>query len=390
MNGSMRRRLGGSALLALSLATALAGQALAAEWGAPMALTTAGNVDPGGGLVTLGRSTAVAAYARNGKVIVRRSDTSGESWSSPLRLSDGGLPAIAGRGSKVDVVWVHNNRVRYARSDDQGSSFDPPSALSPKGFSVSGPAVARGANGLVVVAWLQAASPPCCDGMWPIVARVSTNGGIDFGPPTTLGSGWQVAAAGGQGVVYVAIDGLVGGSDVGLVLRRSLDGGASWNRKAFAWPHSDELIVRPRDLSMTAEGEHAYVAYQDLTLVGPPEDPTAEWFVGYRRTATKGGGWSAARNLTPVGGADEANGVVGLKAGVLHAAFRSSGAGVWYTRSNDGLVWSAAEQAVAPGTREEYPMGIGEGATRLMILYSAQDWDNPPYPEDVYVVTGSP
>lgn len=392
MNGSTRRRLGGSVLISLFLTVALAGQTLAADWGAPTALTTAGNLDPGGGLVTLGRSNVVAAYARQGRVILRRSTDSGESWSSPLQLSDGSAPAIAGRGKAVDVVWVLNKRIRYARSINLGASFGTPKALSPKDVNVSSPTVARGAKGLVVVAWQQASKPPCCDGPWPIIARVSTNGGQSFGPPTTLGTGWQVVAAAGKGVAYVAIDGLVGGSNVGLALRRTLDGGATWNLKTMVWPHSDELIVRPRDLSMTAEGEHAYVAYQDLSLTGPPEDPglTVAWFVGYRRTANKGGGWSAARNLTPPGGADEANGVIGLKAGVLHAAFRRSGAGVWYRRSSDGLSWTAAEQAAAPGTREEYPMGVGELATRLVILYSAQDWDTAPYPEDVYVVTGAP
>jgi hypothetical protein len=76
-----------------------------------------------------------------------------------------------------------------------------------------------------------------------------------------------------------------------------------------------------------------------------------------------------------------------LKSGVLHAAFRRTDAGVWYTRSNDGLAWSAPEQAVAPSAREEYLIGIGKAA-RLVILYSGIDWNS--YREDVFAVTGAP
>ena len=371
---------------AVLLSIALSSQVLAATWSTPVALTSAGDLGPGGGLVTLGTSTAVAVYARDG-IIVKRSTNSGQTWSSAVRLADGVTPSVSGRGQNVDLVWRLNERIRYTRSGNYGKTFGASIALSPTGVKVAFPSVARGPDGLVVAAWMQAKRTPCCDSFWPIFARVSTNGGNSFAPAQRVGFGWQVVTAVGKGVVYVAIDGAATNGDLGLVLRRSLDAGATWNENTFPWAHSDELIVRPRDLSMTAGGKYAYVAYQDLTLAGPPEDPIMEGFVGYRRTSTKGASWSAARSLTPPGGPTEHNGVVTLESGVLHAAFRRSDAGVWYTRSSDGLAWSAAEQAVARSAREEYMMGVGK-ATRLVILYSAIDWNA--YREDVFVVTGTP
>ncbi|HVM29754.1 MAG TPA: sialidase family protein [Candidatus Limnocylindrales bacterium] len=381
MGDKAKRRAGRSAGAAILLSLLLAGQAMGAGWSAPTALTTSGK-GYGHALVTLGTSTAVAVYVNNGRIVVRRSTNSGSTWSSPVRLAEGGdSPAAAGRGGAVDVVWAQNDRIRYARSTNSGASFSAPVELSPSGVLVMDPSVGRGANGLVVVSWLQVKRVPCCDGMWTVMARVSTNGGASFGPARNLGSGWQAVAAAGKGVAYVAIDGF-GGSDLGLAIRRSLDGGASWSERGFAWP--DGHIVRPRALSITAAGKYAYVAYQHI---GP--DGSFDSWVGYRRTASKGDRWSAARNLTPPGGPTEADAVISLKGGVLRAAFVRNGHGIWYSQSADGLSWSAAQQAVVDSPPEERPFGVGH-AGRPMVGFSLVDYDNAPYPRDVYVALGTP
>ena len=279
MYSSFGRRSAGSVVGAALLSIALASQVVAATWSTPHALTNAGELGPGGGLITLGTSTAVAVYSRNG-IMVKRSTNSGQTWSSAMRLADGGTPSVSGSGQDVDLVWALNGRIRYTRSGDYGKTFGASVALSRTGVKVAFPSVARGPDGLVVAAWMQAKRTPCCDSFWPIFARVSTNGGNGFGPAQRVGFGWQVVTAVGNGVVYVAIDGAATNGDLGLVLRRSLDSGMTWNEITFPWAHSDELSVRPRDLSMTAGGKYAYVAYQDLTLAGPPEDPIMEGFVG--------------------------------------------------------------------------------------------------------------
>jgi hypothetical protein len=382
MHGMIKRRAGGSVAIALLLSLALASQALAAGWSAPMALTSTGKGHGGALVTTLGSSTVVAVYTNKGRVVARRSTNGGSSWLSPVRLSDNGdSPAAAGRGSSVDVVWSQGDRIRYARSTSSGASFSTPVALSPTGVLVMDPSVGRGAGGLVVVSWLQVNRVPCCDGMWTVMARVSTNGGSTFGPARNLGSGWQTVAAAGKGVAYVAIDGFAG-ADLGLSIRRSLDGGASWSQRGFGWP--DDMIVRPRAMSITAAGKHAYVAYQ---VVGP--DDSFDSWIGYRRTASKGDKWSAARNLTPPGGPTEIEAVISLKSGVVRAAFIRYGQGIWYSQSLDGLTWSSAQEAVTDGPREERPFGVGH-AGRPIVGFNMVDYDAAPYPNDVYVSLGTP
>jgi len=382
MRWSTTRPAVGSILTALLLSLVLVSQVMAAGWSAPIALTNSSNAGPGGGLVTLGKSIAVAAYENNGRIVVRRSTNSAQTWSSPLRLSDGQDPAAAGRGTMVDVAWALNARIRYARSGNSAKSFAAAVALSPTGLKVTDPSVGRGPNGLVVVAWLQATRAHCCDAPWTVVARVSKDGGSTFGPVKVLGTGWEVVAAAGKGVAYVAFDGLIGGSDPGLVVRRTTDGGATWNENSFVWPNSEAL--RGRDLSLTAGGKFAYVSYQDFTLQGPPDDTTVDAFIGYRRTASKGSSWSVARNLTPPGGPQETTAAISFKAGVVRAAFVRSGEGISFTQSNDGLAWNAPQQAVAEGPGEKLILGVGH-ATRAVVLYTV--WDGG---RNVFVVSGTP
>ena len=371
----------GSILAALLLSLVLVSQVMAAGWSAPIPLTNSSNAGPGGGLVTLGKSIAVAAYENNGDIVVRRSTNSAQTWTSPLRLSDGQDPAAAGRGTMVDVVWALNERIRYARSGNSAKSFAAAVALSPTGLKVSDPSVGRGPNGLVVVAWLQATQEPCCDAPWTVVARVSKDGGSTFGPVKMLGTGWEVVAAAGTGVAYVAFDGRISVSDEGLIIRRTIDGGTTWNENSFVWPNSE---LRGRDLSLTAGGKFAYVSYQDFTLQGSPEDPTSDFFIGYRRTASKGSSWSAPRNLTPSGGPQETTAAISFKAGVVRAAFVRYGDGIWFTQSNDGLAWNAPQQAVAEGPGEKLILGVGH-ATRAVVLYTV--WDGG---RNVFVVSGTP
>jgi hypothetical protein len=170
MKSSTPLRTGASILTATFLSLVLATQAVAATWSQPTALTKSGKAHAGG-VVTLGTSQVIAAYLNNGRVVVRRSTDSGATWLARQRLAKNArAPAIAGRGTNVDVVWVNKNgRVRYARSTNSGASFRPTVALSPEFIKVRSPKVARGPNGLVVVAWTQQFAE--------VHARISTNGG---------------------------------------------------------------------------------------------------------------------------------------------------------------------------------------------------------------------
>jgi hypothetical protein len=363
-----------AAPVAVALSMLLAAQATAAAWSPPKALTSSGDAW-GTGLVTLGTSTAVAAFEDGGRIFVRRSTDGGMNWASRLRLTTSGYESdIAGRGSNVDVVWVQNDRVRYARSTNGGASFGSSVALSPTSQWAAYPRVARGPNGRVVVAWHDFLAGA-------IRVRVSKNGGSSFAAAKKLAStpqAWEPlrpAVAVGKGVIYVAyfLD------ETRLRVRRSVDSGATWsaatkiadNATVYGWAE------------LTASGSQAYVAYT-------AENATAIW-VRARRTANKGSSWASATNLSPSTDNTSIYPVISLAGGVARAAFtrcldvECMTAGVFYRQSSDGTSWSAVEP-VPTGTA---PVALADGigyAGRIVVLFTTWDEDV----RDVHVTTGSP
>jgi hypothetical protein len=405
MKSSTPLRTGASVMTATFLSLVLATQAIAATWNQPIRLTQTGTATAGApGLLALGTSQVIAAYSNKGRVIVRRSTDSGATWLTPQRLAlDASSPAIAGKGTNVDVVWYKNSRVRYARSTNSGATFRAAVALSPEIRVFGGAAVGRGPNGLVVVAWMQA-KRMIVDGPFNVYARVSTNGGASFGSARLLGEGYsllsrlegkQLAVAAGNGVAYVAYSGwqdtdVPGGSisETGIHVRRTVTGGASWAPSTFfAGRYSPAL-------SMTATGKQAYLAYEASTAGDGDDDPWESW-IQYRRTTNKGASWSAARNITMPTDPGADNPVISLKGGVVRVAFTipmaiapdEYGRAIWYRQSSDGLSWTAAEQVVVPSDGDAYPAGVGY-ATRIIVLYTHQSGYWPA--SNVFVRTGSP
>ena len=319
---------------AILLSLLIASQTLAAHtWSARIALTTSGGGFPFG-VIGLNSTTAVAAYVEwNGSgydVNVKRSTTSGSSWTGPITLStDGYFPAISGMDPFVDVAWEQNGVVRYARSIDGGVSYLPSIALSNPAFPLD-VSVARGAGGLVVVAWQNGNSNA-------IRARVSTDGGVSFGPTAAFTSNIQsqgTSVAAGDGVVYVAYKTRY----YRLVVRRSLDGGATWSAPFVAT--SDAYGVHG-NFSITAVDDHAYLAFTD-------DHPSNAWgTVRYRRTLDSGANWSSERNLAPSTWKTESPDIE-LQGGGLRAAFNRRGSGgsccsIYYRQSTNGLTWATSE-----------------------------------------------
>jgi len=362
---AMKSRFAARASLSMAgavlLSLLLAGQVLAATWGTPVTLNSPGADYPyPGGLVTLGSSTAVVVYGEGydpTTAYARRSTDSGSTWSSPLTLSsdvDWG-PKIAGRGSKVDVVWTQDGRLRYARSTDGGASFGPSVALSPAAGTTIDPYVARGPGGQVAVVWQ--------DWVSGIVSlRVSADGGASFGPTRTLTTDPDVEPDGvaiGKGVIYVAYS--VGYEK--LRVKRSTDSGASWSTPQRITDKSQGSGV-----SITAAGRKAYIAY---TLPSSGDD----WFkVSYRQTTDKGASWSPQRQLSPASWT-ASNPHLALQGGVLRAAFERCtpewdicvANRVFYQQSSNGIDWTTPER-VSPRGEETMPAGVGF-AGKILVLY---------------------
>lgn len=349
--------MGGAVLLSLLLA----GQVLAATWGAPVRLNSPGADYPyPAGLVTLGSSTAVVTYTEGydpSTAYARRSTDSGSTWTAPVTLSrdvEWG-PEIAGRGSDVDAVWTEDERLRYARSPDGGASFGSSVALSPSAHRAMDPYVARGPGGQVAVVWQDWVSGT-------VYVRVSVDGGASFAPQRTLATDPEVEPDGvviGKGIIYVAYT--IGYEK--LRVKRSTDSGATWSTPQRITDKSQGIGV-----SITAAGRQAYIAY---TLRNSDEN----WFkVTYRQTTDKGASWSPQRQLSRASWT-ASNPHLALKGGTLRAAFERCtpewdicvGNRVFYRQSSDGISWTSPER-VSPRGEETMPAGVGF-AGKILVLY---------------------
>ena len=375
-------RLGLSGGIAVLLALAVVGQTLAAAWSTPIPFSTSHRAWANG-LVALGGSTAVAAYSEYnpiGKVFVRRSTDGGQTWSQRKRLSSldvwSGFPDIAGRGTFVDVVWMHYGqdayRLKYARSTDGGASYQTPVTIASGNAYL--PSVARGPNGLVAIGWRKGSSNE-------LYVRVSTDGGVSFGAPTLVGAtsvatdGYpEVALAAGNGVVYAAY--LTSFSRIRV--RRSLDGGVTWSPALRVTNYTAETSR----FDITAAGANAYIAYVDNR-----DQP----HIRYQRTLDKGATWSDPFKLTLPSAFDANDPVVNLTGGVLRAAYEAcldevcSETSVYYRDSSDGLHWSPAEIVSTHVGAYAQPGGVAFAGGAL-VLYDAGESD-PDYAPDVYVRT---
>lgn len=330
--GNLSRRSAWALPGAILLSLVIAGEALAFTWSPRIPLTSSGGGFPFA-IAGVNGTTAVAAYVEwNGSwydVKVKRTTTMGVSWTAPITLStDGYSPDIDARDPFVDVVYEHNGRVRYRRSVNSGMSYSSSIALSPVGKTMINLSVARGEDGLVVVAYQNINS-------MNVLVRVSTDGGVTFGPQKVFASDIQdeTAVAAGDGVVYLAYKTEYNE----ILLHRSTDGGTNWSAPFTVTTNGYGLSGG--QLDMDASGTHAYIAYSVKNKYHP-----AWGAVKYRRSINSGASWSDVRPLAPPNWKTESIDI-DLKSGTLRAAYNKRGSvyGSWYQQTTDGLNWAAPE-----------------------------------------------
>lgn len=345
MKSAVTARAGASVPAAVLLSLLLASQVVAGTWSPSTPLTSTG-IAFAEGIGTVGGSTALALYIEHDpdmpdlgysyRVKIRRSTNSGMSWAAPVILTNDGLNAdIVMSGSTVDVVWDRSgtDRIRYTRSFDGGLTFEPSAAVSPINKSARNPSVARGPDGVVVIAWENLNTGV-------LKVRVSTDGGDSFAPEVNLANvaydmGVEVAV--GDGVIYVAY--VEDNGFDNLRIRRSTDDGASWSMPI---PITDDLYAVFEQFDITAVGSHAYIAYA-IENAAPTQD------VKFRRTTNNGMNWTDQANLAPSKWRTWEP-AISLQDGVVRAVFTRrtpNGVSVYYRQSSDGINWSPSEFVAA-------------------------------------------
>jgi hypothetical protein len=261
-----RRWLAGATGTALALLITVASPAVALNWGAERTLSASGLMNWQRTLAVSG-SAAHVAYWEAGAIKYRRSANGGSTWGPERTLQ----PAVAGTnffyvsvaaaGQRVLALYnssmgSSDHEIWIRRSADGGATWKPRQRLlhdtSASGIGSASVGV-TGAN--VVIAWNNATSGQ-------VIIRRSTDGGATWGLPQILGitnystgSTFDVhalvTAAANRLYVSWIPDRTTQYMATGIVMRRSLDGGAHWKpRQSLVLDHLTTRVIsalRPQD-----------------------------------------------------------------------------------------------------------------------------------------------
>jgi hypothetical protein len=250
-------------------------------------------------------------------------------------------PTIASRGALVDALYVHGGSLIYRRSADGGATWRAPRVVSPASDDPFQPLIARGPAGRVAIAWRDRVTGQ---------SRVatSTNSGMTFGPPRTIGANDILAVAIGGPTVYVAYYRAPSGGLSTLRVRRSPDAGATWPAGAIS-----VISDSARGASLAADAQSAIVGYRDAA--GAPI---------VRRTTNAGLTWGPRLALAT--GSRSAPRLETSK-GIWRTAFERCAAQclIRYRRSIDaGATWGPASTV---GSQEATALDVG-AATKPLVL----------------------
>jgi hypothetical protein len=240
--------------------------------------------------------TWVNNSAGNNEIYFQASLDGGINWQPRVRLSTTSgaslHPAIASSGSYVYVAWSDNTTGRAAiyfrKSADKGAHWGTTQYLSNPYASINwtdayDPALAA-SGAKVYVAWYDSGSPH-----HDILFRKSATYGQTWSPAKNLsanaGDSSEPALAVVSGKVYAVWQDATSGN-YEILLRRSLDGGATW-KAAQNLSNNAGASQNPKVVSA---GAYVYVAWDDDTY-GYTE-------IHFRRSTDSGLTWKPSVQMT--------------------------------------------------------------------------------------------
>ena len=191
-------------------------------------------------------------------------DGSGTSWSPTIAVDGGG---------KLHLAWSDDRggfrRLYYSNSTDTGTTWSPDLEIDGAAGTVNSydPSVAADDsgglyNGSVYVAWRQSTGAdadtyirrsPDRGASWLAITRVD-------GAPPGISSGAPVVTVGPGGVVFVAYADTRNASHLEVFVRRSFDGGATWDAETQISQTAANNVLPV----IAARGADVYLAWREL------------------------------------------------------------------------------------------------------------------------------
>lgn len=300
----------------------------------------------------------------------RRSKNGGRTWLPPKtlgRADDSGRAAdIVAVGSAVYVAWANEKSdILFAKSTDRGGSWKAAQKLCVDKDDSSRPALAVSGS-IVYVAWENFN----VDG-WhlSLFLRKSPDGGATWQPIQKLvvdtNCRFPALAASGKNIYLVWQDDDDSVSDV--YFRKSSDGGVSWSsaQKLCATPRRSE---GPR---ISAAGTELFVTWQEQTSSNFNAD------ILLRKSADGGTTWQAAKKLTGTPG-DTQNPAVAVFGSSVFLAWNDDTKGndeIYVRKSTSGgAAWQAAQRLTRTAASSLFPR-LAVSATAVHVVWVDGEYD---------------
>jgi hypothetical protein len=301
---------------------------------------------------SLGPDRAALVTTSGGRTWFTRTLDAGDSWSQPRALTSASVEitsaSAAFTGAHIDVVSQPTSyRVLYRHSADRGQTWSPAVRMT-LGASAT---VARGPDGMVAITAVRSDQ---------FVIRVSTDGGVSFGPQRIVGRYTPDDGCvydPGLASVAIAADTIVVGfwrNSGRFVVRRSTNEGESWTPGKTL--HSRKLSQGTN--ALVAHGTRVLAVYQDRTALIS------------RFSSNAGATWS-----TPTIVAVNASYAEPSWSGGQWQIVDTRANRVRYRSSANGRVWSAPVALIDDPDLEPLPYGVASLTSATLVAFLTYDWN---------------